>query len=128
MPAGAGLAARFGALQFDALKIEAAIFCQWGRKRRPHNVVFLVNVPVVALAADEAQLPAILRPVGRSRPSFRRVGIRQANARCRGHGAIWVLASYDGLQIHRVLSPGDSSLPRESAARLHPLTVQPASL
>ena len=53
VPAGARSAAGLGAFQFDALKIKAAIVLQRRRIGRPLNIVFLVNVPMVALAADE---------------------------------------------------------------------------
>ena len=102
VPSGAGSATGLGAFQFDALEIKAAMVRQGIRERRPSNIVFPIHVPMIALPANEPQLPSLCRPVWRIRSGSRRVGVRQENAGGRRHATVRILASYDGLQIHRV--------------------------
>ena len=101
MPPRARVAAGFAAFQFDAQEIDAGFFLQRAGVVGPLNIFFLVDVPVVAFAADQSLLPSIRRPGGRIRSGCRRIGIRKPNARSAGRGTVWILASYDGLQIHK---------------------------
>ena len=70
MPFGAGFAVGLVALKFDTP--HGAI--SRSRNGCPFNVFPLVNVPVVAIAADEDHLPTLWRPGWRLLACFRRIG------------------------------------------------------
>jgi len=120
VPLGARAAVGLAAFQFGAQKRKAGVVFEQTRERRPLDIFLVVEIPMIALAADEPQLPAIRRPVGWIFTGSRRVRIRQPNARGGRCRTVGILASYNWLQIHRVfISAGlySGSCRRLSASR-----------
>ena len=88
MPTCARFAAGFATFQCGAQKIETGLIFKRTGVGCPLHIFFLVDIPMVALAADEPQLPSVWRPVGRIRARCRGIGIGQPNAGRRGGGAV----------------------------------------
>ena len=102
MPLRARLASSFAARQLRAYKIDACFLIQRTRKWSPLHVLFFVNVPMIAIGANQAKLPSIVGPRWRVLATGGRVSIGQPDTRGAGRGTIGVFASYNRLQIHRV--------------------------
>ncbi len=101
VPSSARAASGLAAFQFGAQEIDAGLLSQRTGVRRPFNISLLVNIPVVALATNQSELPPLCWPVGKVFAGCGWVGERETDASGGGHGATRILASDDGLQIHK---------------------------
>ena len=54
MPSRAGLAAGFAAFQFGAQEIKPSLFLERAGVRSPLHISFLVEVPMIAFAANQS--------------------------------------------------------------------------